>query len=756
SAVILGSDNNTYHYTAKVEGAPTEDMKVYLGGENCYLDVSEYSIKLITKETQEVPDTPVVPEETDRTLDEVNALRTYFNDFEQGAGDATVVGSGTFEQSENAVHGQVYHNATGGQAIRTNYLLLPEDTIKNATSTGSKEMSVGFWVNVADADGYFFTPLFSAYGSAPVNGENTWPMFILQSRLLAQVNCAGWTDCTDVDNVAGANKISTEWLDDKEWHYYTATITTESVKIYVDGVVQNEWSLDSTDGHTVAGLFSNGADLTYVCLGGNQAWNWGDVDASYQFDDVALYSTALSSKEIAKIMEAKAETPVHVHDLEYHGEKAATCTEEGNIAYWTCTGCDKVFSDEAGTTEITMEDTIVAASGHNLVHYEAKDATSTEEGNIEYWECQTCNMVFTDAEGQNATAKGNVIIGKTIDITVMCNTEGYSFTINGESCTAETTKSYAQGTKITLKVADAEYFVYWQDVSSGLILGTSTSYTFTVSNKISIEAVYNIPTEEKTRVTWISAYDQIIQTGEYSADDEIAEPAVPDRQGYENGRWDLSVEEIGEQIQNGTKEITVKAEYDLIPETYKITVINGTGSGTYNQNAIVTARANAAESGKKFSHWAKETESGTVLSYNESYSFYAIEDITVVAVYVEEEQKVEAVGTAEILQVYQPASNKLSFVAMLTVPEGCTMTYAGIVATSDSQKAENLTAANADYVRGGTGSAIASYRGYKYTWTKGNVTDTQTWYVRAYLVYTDKEGVSHTVYGNLVEGQLSN
>ena len=43
---------------------------------------------------------------------------------------------------------------------------------------------------------------------------------------------------------------------------------------------------------------------------------------------------------------------------------------------------------------------------------------------------------------------------------------------------------------------------------------------------------------------------------------------------------------------------------------------------------------------------------------------------------------------------------------------------------------------------------------YKYTWTKGSVTESQTSYVRAYLVYTDANGNTHTVYGETVSATL--
>ena len=39
--------------------------------------------------------------------------------------------------------------------------------------------------------------------------------------------------------------------------------------------------------------------------------------------------------------------------------KAATHMTEGNIEYWYCDGCDQYFSDEAGTQEIALADTVI-------------------------------------------------------------------------------------------------------------------------------------------------------------------------------------------------------------------------------------------------------------------------------------------------------------------------------------------------------------------------------------------------------------
>jgi len=235
----------------------------------------------------------------------------YSNTFESGVGDATIVGNGAIEASGNSKYGNVFHNAAGGQAIRTNYLLLPNTIFANLQTSGVKEVTIAFWVNKGTAVDYYWTPVFSAYGAAPLSTGNTWPMMVLQSRLVAQVNCAGWTDLLDADNVNALNAPSTTWIDDAAWHYYTATFTETSVKVYIDGVIKNAWNCNGTDGHTVNGLFSNGSLLTYICLGGNQAWNWGDPDPAYLFDDVTIYSGALTQTQIQTNITAKITTDIN-------------------------------------------------------------------------------------------------------------------------------------------------------------------------------------------------------------------------------------------------------------------------------------------------------------------------------------------------------------------------------------------------------------------------------------------------------------
>ncbi len=87
----------------------------------------------------------------------------------------------------------------------------------------------------------------------------------------------------------------------------------------------------------------------------------------------------------------------HEHDLTAVTAKEATCTAEGNTAYWHCDGCDKYFSDANAEHEIALEDTVIAALGH-----EYKTTWTTDETN--HWhEC-----VRGDSEQDKAAhADGN-------------------------------------------------------------------------------------------------------------------------------------------------------------------------------------------------------------------------------------------------------------------------------------------------------------------------------------------------------------
>ncbi len=207
-----------------------------------------------------------------------------------------------------------------GSGKRASYCLLPEDVLAHSDKT--QELTIAVWVRAQketkSAD-YMWAPLFTAY--AQKNDVNTWPMMACQYRGVLQVNCAGWTDYTDAQNVKGTNTLchgDLDWLKDHKWHHYAAVFEGENAKVFIDGVLKNEWDVTKVAENTQKGLFSNGAELKYICLGGNQAWNWNDNDAPFDFARLLIKNSKMTAGEIAAQMKAD----VGDTDMEaYYAEK---------------------------------------------------------------------------------------------------------------------------------------------------------------------------------------------------------------------------------------------------------------------------------------------------------------------------------------------------------------------------------------------------------------------------------------------------
>ena len=103
----------------------------------------------------------------------------------------------------------------------------------------------------------------------------------------------------------------------------------------------------------------------------------------------------------------------HVHNAVKTEAKAATCTEAGNKEYWYCAGCKKYFTDAACQNEIALDQLVIPAKGHEAEKTEAKAATATEAGNIEYWYCPVCGKYFSDAALTKEISKEDTIIPAT-------------------------------------------------------------------------------------------------------------------------------------------------------------------------------------------------------------------------------------------------------------------------------------------------------------------------------------------------------
>ena len=134
---------------------------------------------------------------------------------------------------------------------------------------------------------------------------------------------------------------------------------------------------------------------------GRQGWAMRDGFVG-TIDEIKIFNRILSADEVSALYS----TSVEGHTLTHVEAKDATCAAEGNIDYWTCSdeGCGKWFSDAEGKTVIEDHDSVKTAidatkHGQNLSKINAVEATCTADGVLEYWTCSACNKNFSNAEG---------------------------------------------------------------------------------------------------------------------------------------------------------------------------------------------------------------------------------------------------------------------------------------------------------------------------------------------------------------------
>lgn len=96
------------------------------------------------------------------------------------------------------------------------------------------------------------------------------------------------------------------------------------------------------------------------------------------------------------------------HSLVKVAAKLPTCGEEGHLAYYTCESCGKLYRDAERLEEFAAEDIVIKPRGHSLWRVEAKKATCTQKGNIEYFYCEECGNKFSDMSGSKQITKVEV------------------------------------------------------------------------------------------------------------------------------------------------------------------------------------------------------------------------------------------------------------------------------------------------------------------------------------------------------------
>ena len=190
----------------------------------------------------------------------------------------------------------------------------------------------------------------------------------------------------------------------------TLTVTgklTNNGKFYVDGTLNGTvngngdvyYNLAPTDCTVSSTGIEKHNEKTYAKEESEITLTPDTPQVGYLFDswEVSPESVQINNnnsftmpKEALTVTAKWIECP-HDGDKETRNAKEATCTEAGYSGDVYCLVCNEM---------ITKGHDINMAS-HKLNYIPKTDATVTETGNDEYWQCTVCDKYFSDAEGTN-------------------------------------------------------------------------------------------------------------------------------------------------------------------------------------------------------------------------------------------------------------------------------------------------------------------------------------------------------------------
>lgn len=211
--------------------------------------------------------------------------------------------------------------------------------------------------------------------------------------------------------------------------------------------------------------------------------------------------------------------------------------------------------------------------------------------------------------------------------------------------------SFTQGTVVTIK-ADAppagKVFWKWEALVGSPYIQNWLEDTTEVIIKqadVKIEAVYKdaTPITPPGPAKYALKIDGGIGSGEYGENSEVIIKAHAPELGKEFDKWELvSGDAVIEDVNSAITKVTTKAMAANIRAVYKessipaptlkfdLIVKNGTGSGTYEENEVVSIQADAAPAGEEFDRWMITSGTAVLDNYRSPNTTITIKDSNVV------------------------------------------------------------------------------------------------------------------------------
>ncbi|WP_010243550.1 InlB B-repeat-containing protein [Acetivibrio cellulolyticus] len=541
--------------------------------------------------------------------------------------------------------------------------------------------------------------------------------------------------------------------------YVAFTDKKDGCKGVVKKYEAGEWLALGNEG------FSKGeAKFSSIALDGN-----GVPYVAYQDGSISKKATVSTfAKEFEVTFDSNEGTAVDAQYIVYNG-KAQIPTPPQKEGYIF----ENWYSDEALTevfdfnTPITTDITlyakwtlitglkveVIAENGtiqgiqESYSYGETAELTAIPAENYKFdgWYDASGNKVSSDVVlsftvTDNITYTAKFVALPTAELTISIEGNG-----SVEGWDSGSKKSFVLGRTIPLKAIanEGSSFLYWKD--SSRVLSTASEFNYEIGCNETLTAVFF--ENEKIIVTFKNSNGEIIKTVYLTDGDDVIFPEAPAMLGYKFIGWDKTADEI----KAATEDIEVTALFEKIEETVTVAVYGGTGSGEFNIKDYVTVVANDPEPGQKFSHWMDEQ--GNTLCYETEYSFYALRDVVLTAVFVPDTDAIEEKASIAITSVTK-TDDKISFVAERIVPEGNTIISHGIIVTNNS----STGASEADFIIGGTDvlKATAKTKGLIGNFILNKIAAlNETWYARGFVIYEDSEENVFTIYSSIVQETMN-
>ena len=318
------------------------------------------------------------------------------------------------------------------------------------------------------------------------------------------------------------------------------------------------------------------------------------------------------------------------------------------------------------------------------------------------------------------------------------------------------TNRLAVGTVLNLEaIADAGYtFAYWAD-AEGAVKSYDANITVVLGDKATIvSAVFTKDTaddSENVTISFQNRSGKVVSAVTVAKGTDVTLPQISAAScfGYTVNGWIINGEIVASGTVTADKDMIISADYSKASTVYTVEVIgsveNVDGKYSYNDIVKVTFDSAALSDGEFFGGW--RNENGSVVSYNENYSFYVGSDVVLYAVISEEDvADVPAITVTDASLINN--GTEASFLTERYIPEGYTFVTAGVVYTaSDDFDTLTLDAVNGTTIRS---RAVASMNGCgQYRQTIGSTTGaTLNISLAAYLTYVDADGNMNTIYSS--------